>query len=64
MLIKWYVLNEASGNNMRDFLNKNSASFKEALKFCFENLYDRLDEYELKTILTIACGFVAQRFKR
>lgn len=55
LLIKWYVLNEASGNNMRDFLNKNSASFKEALKFCFENLYDRLDEYELKTILTIAC---------
>lgn len=55
LLIKWYVLNEASGNNIRDFLNKNSASFKEALKFCFENLYDKLDEYELKTILTIAC---------
>lgn len=55
LLIKWYVLNEASGNNMRDFLNKNSTSFKEALKFCFENLYDRLDEYETNTILTIAC---------
>ncbi|MCJ2317149.1 NB-ARC domain-containing protein, partial [Acinetobacter baumannii] len=55
LLIKWYVLNEASGNNMREFFNKNSSSFKEALKFCFENLYDNLSDFELKTISTIAC---------
>lgn len=55
LLIKWYVLNEASGNNMRDFLDKNSQSFKDALKFCFENLYDNLDQLEVETISTIAC---------
>jgi LuxR family glucitol operon transcriptional activator len=55
LLIKWYVFNEASGNNMRDFLDKNSQSFKDALKFCFENLYDNLDSLEIDTISTIAC---------
>ena len=55
LLIKWYVFNEASGNNMRDFLDKNSQTFKDALKFCFENLYDKLDTFEVDTISTIAC---------
>ena len=55
LLIKWYVFNEASGNNMRDFLDKNSQSFKDALKFCFENLYDNLDDLEIDTISAIAC---------
>ncbi|MGJ8757512.1 hypothetical protein ACSFV5_07675 [Acinetobacter sp. HC8-3S] len=40
---------------MRDFLDKNSQSFKDALKFCFENLYDNLDHLEIETISAIAC---------
>lgn len=55
LLIKWFVFNEASGNNMSSSLDRNSQSFREALKFCFENLYDNLNEFEIKTISAIAC---------
>lgn len=55
LLIKWYVLAVAAGNAPSDLIDKKSVSFTEALRFCFENLYDRLGEVESKVISIIAC---------
>lgn len=55
LLMKWYVLSVAAGNNPGDVLRREGDSFKDALKFCFENLYDRLSDIEIKTISVIAC---------
>ena len=55
LLIKWYVLAIAAGKSPADLLNKQSTTFKEALKFCFENLYDQLGDVETKAISVIAC---------
>ena len=55
LLIKWYVLGLGSGKRTEDLLNKESVSYQEALKFCFQNLYERLEPTELDIIKTIAC---------
>lgn len=55
LLIKWYVLGVGSGKVGEELLNKESVSYQEALKFCFQNLYERLDPTELDIIQTIAC---------
>ncbi|MFB2758739.1 NB-ARC domain-containing protein [Shewanella xiamenensis] len=55
LLIRWYVLAIAAGSNASDLLNKQTSSFQSALKFCFENLYDRLSELEKNAISVIAC---------
>ncbi|MEZ8484415.1 NB-ARC domain-containing protein [Vibrio splendidus] len=55
LLIKWYVLAVASGCNSSAIINKENGSFQEALKFCFENLYDRLGDVEIQAISVIAC---------
>jgi LuxR family glucitol operon transcriptional activator len=55
LLIKWYVLGLGAGKSREDLLNKQALSYKEALKFCFENLYDGLTEIELEIIQTIEC---------
>ncbi|MFA0630561.1 tetratricopeptide repeat protein [Vibrio sp. 10N.222.49.A3] len=55
LLIKWYVLGLGSGKRNEDLLNKESVSYQEALKFCFQNLYEKLDPVELDIIKTIAC---------
>jgi len=55
LLIKWYVLAVAAGNSPAELINKEGVNFKDALKFCFENLYDRLGTIELKVISIIAC---------
>jgi len=55
LLIKWYVLAVAAGKSPADLINKQSVSFKDALRFCFENLYDQLGEVETIAISVIAC---------
>lgn len=55
LLIKWYVLAVAAGNSPADLINKESTNFKDALRFCFENLYDKLGEVETRVISIIAC---------
>lgn len=55
LLIKWYVLSIGSGQTRGDILNKESISYQDALKFCFQNLYERLSETELEIIKTITC---------
>jgi LuxR family glucitol operon transcriptional activator len=55
LLIKWYVLSLGSGKSREDLLNKDKLSYQDALKFCFQNLYDRLSEVELDLIQTVAC---------
>jgi LuxR family glucitol operon transcriptional activator len=55
LLIKWYVLSVASGKHQADIVNKRGGGFQEALKFCFENLYDCLSEAEVAVIGVIAC---------
>lgn len=55
LLIKWYVLAVAAGHTPADLINKEGLSFKEALRFCFENLYDKLGEVESKVVSVITC---------
>lgn len=55
LLIKWYVLSVASGKSQAEVINKRGGGFQEALKFCFENLYDCLSEVEVEVIGVIAC---------
>lgn len=55
LLIKWYVLSIASGQSHSAIINKQSASFQEALRFCFENLYDCLSDVEVNVVSVIAC---------
>ncbi|WP_225602339.1 NB-ARC domain-containing protein [Pseudomonas sp. PDM03] len=55
LLIKWYVLAVAAGNSPADLINKESVNFKDALRFCFENLYDKLGPIEARAISIIAC---------
>jgi len=55
LLIKWYVLAVAAGFGNAELINKRSENFKDALCFCFENLYDRLSDNERKAISVIAC---------
>lgn len=55
LLIKWYVLALASGKDSAGLLNKQSATFHDVLRFCFENLYDQLGVVETKAISVVAC---------
>lgn len=55
LLIKWYVLGVGSGKNQEEVIQKESISYQEALKFCFQNLYNNLSQVELEIIKTIAC---------
>lgn len=55
LLIKWYVLSVGNGKSQSELINKDALSYKDALKFCFENLYDRLSSNELEIVKTIAC---------
>jgi LuxR family glucitol operon transcriptional activator len=55
LLIKWYVLGLGAGKRREDLLNKQALNYQEALKFCFENLYDGLTEIELEVIQTVEC---------
>lgn len=56
LLIKWYVLGCASGSHSADLVNRAGETFQDALKFCFENLYDKLDSREAEVIAVIACN--------
>lgn len=55
LLIKWYVLSIAAGKSPSELINKRGATFKDALKFCFENLYDQLGKIEKDILSIIAC---------
>ncbi|MEX2474474.1 NB-ARC domain-containing protein [Marinobacter sp.] len=55
LLIKWYVLAVAGGKSPSDLIDKKNVSFTDALRFCFENLYDRLGSVESKVISIVAC---------
>ncbi|HAS6338394.1 TPA: ATP-binding protein [Vibrio vulnificus] len=55
LLIRWYVRSYAYGADPKKLINKNSDNFKDALSFCFENLYEKLTADEKKIILVIAC---------
>ena len=54
LLIKWHILGNASGSSSHS-VKKSSGRFQEALRFCFENLYDKLGEIEIYTISILAC---------
>lgn len=55
LLIKWYVLGIGGGKRGVELLTKQSKNYQEALKFCFENLYEGLNEIELDVIQTVEC---------
>lgn len=54
LLIKWHILANASGSASH-IVKKSTGNFKEALRFCFENLYDKLGKIEIYTISILAC---------
>ncbi|EGR0579839.1 tetratricopeptide repeat protein [Vibrio cholerae] len=56
LLIRWYVRSYAYGSNPKKLISTESRNFKEALSFCFENLYEKLTDDERKIILVIACN--------
>lgn len=53
LLMKWYVLSLANGKGSSSLLNKENQSYQEALKFCFEKLYEQLKPIEKKLINAI-----------
>lgn len=55
LLIKWFVLSIAGGKNAEDLLNKQGSNFGDALRYCFENLFDQLGGIEKRVISIIAC---------
>lgn len=55
LLIKWFVLGIGAGSESETLLSKNNLPYRDALKFCFQNLYERLTEIELDIIKSIAC---------
>ena len=54
LLIKWFIASVAAGSDPSKLLNRESDSFMSALKFCFENLFERLSELERRILWTIA----------
>lgn len=54
LLIKWYVRSVASGAPTSRLLNKEGLEFKQALQFCFENLFERLSETERMVVHVLA----------
>lgn len=54
LLIKWFVSSVSEGVNPQKLIQNNSSSFKEAIAFCFENLYEKISETDRK-ILKILC---------
>lgn len=54
LLIKWFVAGLAAGGDPNTILNKKSDSFASALKFCFENLFERLADIERQILWIVA----------
>lgn len=56
LLIKWFVSSVGRGAEPIHLINKHASTFGAALEFCFENLFKRLSDGELKVINTLACA--------
>lgn len=56
LLIKWFVSSVAAGADPTKLLEKGGSSFESVVRFCFENLFERLSvpEKEILHILTSA----------
>lgn len=52
LLIKWFVSSVALGAFPENLVRRDAVDFKTALKFCFENLFERLSETD-KTVVHI-----------
>jgi LuxR family glucitol operon transcriptional activator len=54
LLIKWYVQSVASGSDPDRIVSKGSQAFDAALRFCFENLFSRLQDEEKQVLHLLA----------
>ena len=50
LLIKWFVASVSMGVNPNSLLDRKNATFKEALSFCYTNLFDKLKDEEKQIV--------------
>ena len=53
LLLKWFISGVARGLDPQSLLGRERTSFQEALKFCFANVFDKLDTAERDLIDTL-----------
>jgi LuxR family glucitol operon transcriptional activator len=56
LLIKWFVASVASGAQPKSLVDRGTRSFVEVLRFCFENLFNRLSVVEREIIHILAAA--------
>jgi len=54
LLIKWFVSSVAAGADPSKLLEKGGRSFESVVKFCFENLFERLSDSEREILHILA----------
>jgi LuxR family transcriptional regulator, glucitol operon activator len=54
LLIKWFVSSVAAGADPTKLLEKGGSSFESVVKFCFENLFERLSDSEREILHILA----------
>ncbi|QNN21771.1 S1 RNA-binding domain-containing protein [Planctomycetales bacterium ZRK34] len=54
LLMKWFVSAISQGAQPNDALLSSGSAFKDAISFCFENLFERLPEESRKTLHVLA----------
>jgi LuxR family glucitol operon transcriptional activator len=54
LLIRWFVSSVSAGADPARILNRHGKPFTEVLKFCFENLFERLTDNERTVLWTLA----------
>lgn len=53
LLLKWFTSGIARGLDPKSLLDRGSTSFQEALKFCFANVFDKLNKSERNFVDTL-----------
>lgn len=56
LLIKWYVQSVSSGSDPEKLIAKGNAAFDDVLKYCFENLFSKLDTEERRVLHFLAAA--------
>jgi LuxR family glucitol operon transcriptional activator len=56
LLIKWFVQSVAAGADQERTISRNNLQFSDAIRFCFENLFDRLSAVEKEVLHILAAS--------
>jgi LuxR family glucitol operon transcriptional activator len=54
LLVRWFVSSIAAGADPKHLIGPGARGFEDALKFCFENLFDRLSDAEREILHILA----------